>query len=71
MLSFLSVRGIQIKRQMFKNELIQKVLENKNLPELQTFEAFSGTDMREMILVLNSFVSALFATDISGKKSKN
>ena len=34
MLSFLSVRGINIKRQMFKNELIDKVMKNKNLPEL-------------------------------------
>ena len=71
MLSFLSVRGINIKRQMFKNELIDKVMENKNLPELQTFKAFSGADMREMMLVLNCFVSALFATDITGKQAKN
>ena len=69
MLSWLSVRGVTINRKMLKKELMLKVKESKDLPEIQEFQPFSGKDMREMILTLNSFLSALFATDLEGKKA--
>ena len=54
-----------------KSELIDMVKSSKNISEKQSFEPFSGSDMRYMMLVLNAFLSALFAMDITGEKARN
>ena len=54
-----------------KSDLIDMVKSSQNLSEKQTFQPFSGSDMRYMMLVLNAFISALFAMDITGKKARN
>ena len=47
------------------------VKSSKDLPAKKIFEPFSGTNMRQMVLVLNSFLSALFSMDLTGEKAKN
>ena len=71
MLSFLAVRDVTINRKMLKKELISKVRDKKDLPEVNEFLPFSGSDMRQMILVMNAFLSSLFAMDMSGSQSRN
>ena len=69
MLSWLSVRRVPINRKMLKQELILKVKESKDISEVRPFKSFSGHDMRQMMLALNSFLSAMFATDLKGNKA--
>ena len=71
MYAYLQLRGVSFNRRSLKSELHKMVKASSNLPELQTFETFSGSDMRQMMSVLNSFLSALFAMDITGQKARN
>ena len=68
-ISWLSVRGVSVNRKMTHKELISKVKESKHLKELQPFEPFSGKDMRQTMVILNSFQSSLFATDMTGNRA--
>jgi len=71
MFAYLQLRGITMASKALKSELIDMVKSSQNLSEKQTFEPFSGSDMRYMMLVLNAFISALFAMDITGEKARN
>ena len=71
MFGYLTLRGVPFKKTTMATELRRLVKASKDLPELQKFEPFSGADMRQMIMVLNSFLSALYATDITGEKARN
>ena len=68
---YLSLRGVAFNHRSLKPELMNMVKASQDLPELQKFEPFSGSDMRQMMVVLNSFLSALFATDITGRPARN
>ena len=71
MFAYLTLRGVPFKKTTMMTELKRLVKASKDLPELQKFEPFSGSDMRQMILVLNSFLSAMYATDITGPKARH
>ena len=44
-------------------ELKQLAKASKDLSELQKIEPFFGSDMRQIILVLNSFLSSMYITN--------
>ena len=67
LVTWLSVRGVSVSRKMTQKELILKAKEGESLKEVHSWRPFSGKDLRQMMLVLNSFQSALFATDMTGK----
>ena len=69
--AYLQMRGIYLNSRSLKSELFEMVKVSKDLPAKKIFEPFSGTDMRQMVLVLNSFLSALFSMDLTGEKAKN
>ena len=69
--AYLQMRGIYLNSRSLKSELFEMVKASKDLPAKKIFEPFSGTDMRQMVLVLNSFLSALFSMDLTGEEAKN
>ena len=71
MFAYLQLRGITLNKRSLKSELLDMVKASRFLPEKQTFEPFSGADMRQMMLVLKSFLSALFSMDITGEQARN
>ena len=60
MQGYLSLRDVTFQQNSHKNELTNLVKASRNLPIKYKFEPFSGTDMRQMMAVLNSFLSSLF-----------
>ena len=71
MQGYLSLRDVTFQQNSHKNELTNLVKASRNLPVKYKFEPFSGTDMRQMMAVLNSFLSSLFATNITGYRARN
>ena len=69
--AYLHLRGIYPNSQSLKSELFEMAKASRDIQAKHTFEPFSGTDMRQMVLVLNFFLSALFSMDITGEKARN
>ena len=71
MQGYLSLRDVSFHQSCHKNELTNLVKASEGFPIKHKFQPFSGTDMRQMMVILNSFLSSLFATDITGHIAKN